>query len=145
MELILRNAIIAGGNGGKTVDIGIEGGKIAAIEANLAAEGEELDVGGRMVGPGFIESHIHLDKSCILERCKSEKGHLDEAIEQVANAKKQFTPEDCRERAVRTLEKSRNLQRVYMTQGGGAPTADVITEGNAGSVNRALSTSTGFS
>ena len=105
MELILRNARVIGANGRDPVDIGIDGGKIVAIEAELAAEGEELDVGGRMVGPGFVETHIHLDKSCILERCKSEQGHLDEAIEQVANAKKEFSAEDCRERAMRTLEK----------------------------------------
>ena len=74
MNLILRNARITGANGGEPVDIGIDGGKIVSIEVNLAADGEELDVGGRMVGPGFIETHIHLDKPCILERCKSEKG-----------------------------------------------------------------------
>ena len=105
MDLILRSARVTGVNGGEPVDIGVDGGKIVAIEANLAADGEELDVGGRMVGPGFVETHIHLDKSCILERCKSEKGHLDEAIDQVANAKKEFTAEDCRERSIRTLEK----------------------------------------
>ncbi|MCP4329249.1 MAG: amidohydrolase family protein [Alphaproteobacteria bacterium] len=106
MDLILRNARVAVVNDGNPVDIGIDGGRIAVIEPHLIAEGEELDVGGRLVGPGFIETHIHLDKSCILERCKSEKGHLDEAIEQVALAKKGFTAEDCHDRAVRTLEKS---------------------------------------
>ena len=105
MDLIMRNARVTGANGGEPVDIGVDGGKIVAIEANLAADGEELDADGRMVGPGFVETHIHLDKSCILERCTSEKGHLDEAIEQVANAKKEFTAEDCRERSIRTLEK----------------------------------------
>jgi cytosine deaminase len=106
MDLILRNARVVGVNDGDPVDIGISGGRIAAIEPGLAAEGEQLDVGGRMVGPGFIETHIHLDKSCILERCKSEEGHLDEAIQQVALAKRGFTAEDCHDRAVRTLEKA---------------------------------------
>ena len=46
-----------------------------------------------------------MDKSCILDRCKSEKGHLDEAIGEVAKAKKAFTPEDVYERGKRTLEK----------------------------------------
>jgi len=106
MDLILRNARVVGVNDGNPVDIGIDDGRIAVIEPNLAAEGEEFDAAGRLVGPGFIETHIHLDKSCILERCKSEKGHLDEAIEQVAQAKKAFTAEDTHERAVRTLEKA---------------------------------------
>ncbi len=105
MDLILRNARVAGVNAGEPVDVGIDGGVIAAIEPHLSAEGREIDVEGRFVAPGFIETHIHLDKSCILDRCKSEKGHLEEAIEQVAQAKKAFTEEDCYERAKRTLEK----------------------------------------
>jgi cytosine/creatinine deaminase len=64
-----------------------------------------VDAGGRFAVPGFVESHIHLDKACILERCKSEEGSLSEAIREVAAAKKAFTVEDIRERAVRTLEK----------------------------------------
>ena len=106
MDLILRKARVAGAEDKPPVDIGIEAGRIAAIEPGLAAEGREIDVDGRLVTPGFIETHIHLDKSCILDRCKSEKGDLDEAIEEVAEAKKNFTPDDVRERAIRTLEKS---------------------------------------
>ena len=106
MDLILRNALIAGEESKPPLDIGIEGGRIAAIEGGLAAEGEEIDVGGRLVSPGFIETHIHLDKSCLLDRCKSVKGTLEEAIGEVAKAKRNFQPEEVRERAVRTLEKS---------------------------------------
>ncbi len=105
MELILRNARVVETNGGNPVDIGIDDGKIACIEANLSAEGREIDLGGRLVAPGFIETHIHLDKSCILDRCESEKGTIEEAIAQVDQAKKAFTAEDCYERAKRTLEK----------------------------------------
>ena len=106
MDLILRNALIAGAENEPPVDIGIEGGRVAAIEAGLAAEGEEIDVGGRLVSPGFIETHIHLDKSCLLDRCKSVEGTLEEAISEVAKAKQNFQPDEVRERAVRTLEKS---------------------------------------
>ena len=106
MDLILRNALIAGEESKPPVDIGIEGGRIAAIEGGLAAEGEEIDLGGRLVSPGFIETHIHLDKSCLLDRCKSVKGTLEEAIGEVAKAKQNFHSEEVRDRAVRTLEKS---------------------------------------
>ena len=71
MDLILRNAVLVGGDGG-AVDIGIEDGRIAAIEAGLAAEGETLDLGGRLLSPGFIETHSHLDQACIMERRRSE-------------------------------------------------------------------------
>ena len=105
MDLILRNALIVGAENEPPVDIGIEDGRVAAVEAGLAAEGEEIDVGGRLVSPGFIETHIHLDKSCLLDRCKSVEGTLEEAISEVAKAKQNFQPEEVRERAVRTLEK----------------------------------------
>ncbi len=114
MDLILRNGHIDGQHGPDepAVDTGIQAGRIVAIEphpshlSDLAAQGRELDLQGCLVTPGFIETHIHLDKSCLLERCKSEDGSLEEAIQQVALAKKAFTPEDLYARAVRTLEKS---------------------------------------
>src|ERR1043166_7441280 len=106
MELILRNARVLGRDAGALFDIGIDQGRIAAIQPRLAASAREIDVEGRLAAPGFIETHIHLDKSCILERCKSEQGTLEEAIGQVAEAKKAFTAEDVHQRAARTLEKA---------------------------------------
>jgi cytosine/creatinine deaminase len=105
MDLILRNARRVGAEHELT-DIGIANGRIAAVAPALAAEGETIDLGGRLVSPGFVETHIHLDKSCILDRVKAEKGDLDEAIAEAAKAKATFTPEDVHSRAVRTLEKA---------------------------------------
>ena len=104
MDLILRNAVLSGGNG-RNVDIGIEDGRIKAIEVDLAAEGETLNLGGRLLSPGFIETHIHLDKACIMDRCRSETGDLAEAIDQVTKSKKEFSEEDVAARASRVLEK----------------------------------------
>src|SRR6266545_5235351 len=104
MDLILRNARLIGAEQEMT-DIGVMGGRIAAIQQQLAVEGETIDLGGRLVSPGLIETHIHLDKSCILDRCKAEKGDLDEAIGEVARAKTAFTPEDVYARGKQTLEK----------------------------------------
>lgn len=105
MDLILRNARAIGAEH-TLVDIGIVGGKIAAMAPKLAADGETFDVGGRLVSPGFVETHIHLDKSCILDRVKSDKGDVAEAIAETAKAKASFTSEDVHARAARTLEKS---------------------------------------
>jgi cytosine/creatinine deaminase len=105
LDLILRDARIAGHT--EPVDIGIAGGRIAALAPNLigeAREQEELD--GRLVLPGFVETHIHLDKSGILDRCRSDEGTLREAICEVAAAKCAFTEEDVFSRARRTLEKA---------------------------------------
>src|SRR5262249_27736410 len=105
MDLILKSAKLVDADR-RTTDIGIENGRIVAIQPGLAAEGETIDLGGRLVASGFVETHIHLDKSCILERCTSDRGDIEEAIAQVAEAKKTFTPEDVHARATRTLEKA---------------------------------------
>ena len=57
------------------------------------------------VAPGFIETDIHLDKSCI-DCVNTTRGDLEEAIGEVAKAKATFTPEDVYARAKRTLEKA---------------------------------------
>ncbi len=105
MDIVLRNARRIGAEQ-ELSDIGIADGRIAAIASKLPVEGESIDLGGRLVSPGFVETHIHLDKSCILDRCKSERGDLDEAIAEAAKAKAGFTPDDVHARAVRTLEKA---------------------------------------
>jgi cytosine deaminase len=104
IDLVLRNARVPAA-GVAPVDIGIDGGRIVAIEPVLVAEGAELDVGGRLVAPAFVETHIHLDKSCLLDRCRSEEGTLEEAIAEVAAAKAAFTEDDVHERGRRALEK----------------------------------------
>jgi cytosine deaminase len=70
MDLILRNARVVG-NESVTTDVGIDKARIAVIQPKLAAEGETLDLGGRLITPRFIETHIRLDKSRILGRCKA--------------------------------------------------------------------------
>ena len=104
MDIVLRNARLPG-QPDRTVDIGIAKSKITAIESALSADAEKIDLGGRLVCAGFVETHLHLDKSCILDRCGAERGDLDEAISEVAKAKKTFTAEDVYQRAKRTLER----------------------------------------
>ncbi len=105
MDLILKDTTILGESDERRADIGIADGKIAAIEKGISGDAKIIDMEGRLAVPGFIESHIHLDKACILDRCKSEEGTLEEAIREVSAAKKDFTVEDIRTRAIRTLEK----------------------------------------
>src|SRR4029077_2166924 len=70
------------------------------------AEAPAEDLDGRLVIAGFVESHIHLDKSRILERCESERGTLEEAIASVASAKRSFTEADIYARGRHTLEQA---------------------------------------
>lgn len=62
------------------------------------------DAKGNFVCSGFFESHIHLDKACILERCTIEQGDLDEAVEETGKAKTDFSEDDVFERASKVIE-----------------------------------------
>ncbi len=105
LDLVIANARIAGGDGAP-VDIGLSGGRIAVVGTGLAGAAPIRDIGGRLVVPGFVETHIHLDKSGLMGVCDCRTGSLAEAIEQVAAAKLDFTEDDVHARASRTLEKA---------------------------------------
>ena len=105
MDLILRNARLAGDPDGAPVDIGVAGGRIVAIEHRLSADALEYDADLCLVCAGFVETHIHLDKSCIIDRCAAEPGRQADAVQRVAAVKHSFSTEDVYRRAARTLEK----------------------------------------
>ena len=105
LDLVLRGAHIAGRDDA-LFDIGLENGQIAAVETDIVSDAPQERLDGRLVIPGFVDTHIHLDKSCILDRCRSEQGTLEEAIAEVAAAKRAFTEADVYERGRRTLEKA---------------------------------------
>jgi cytosine deaminase len=102
MDLIVRNVRLATSSG-EPIDIGVADGKIVAIAKGLAAAAETYDAGGRLACAGLIETHIHLDKSRIIERCPPEEGRRIAPMRQVAGLKQTFTVEDVRARAERTL------------------------------------------
>ncbi len=106
LDFVLRGARFRHGGAERLADIGIRNGVIAAIDAAITSDARSFDAGGRIVIPGFVDTHIHLDKSCIFHRCKIEKGTLQEAISEVAAAKRDFTEADIYDRARQTLEKA---------------------------------------
>ncbi|NLH80959.1 MAG: amidohydrolase family protein [Phyllobacteriaceae bacterium] len=104
-DTLLRNLRIAGRDG--PVDLAMTNGRIAAIGPALVCEAvEEEDFGGAFAFPGFVESHIHLDKACILGRCRICEGTLAEAVAETARAKAGFTEEDVHARASRVLDRA---------------------------------------
>jgi cytosine deaminase len=105
MDHVVRNARVLQGDELVTRDIGIAGGRIVALTPQLSADTPSLDAEGMLVVPGLIETHIHLDKTCILERCRTEEGTVIEAVRETAAAKRTFTVEDVYARAKQTLER----------------------------------------
>ncbi len=108
MDWIVRGAVLANGslvNGSGPVDIGVTSGRIVAIEPSLAADAPVLDAAGCLLIPGLVETHLHLDKTCILDRCTVSEGSVLEAVRLTAAAKRDFTIEDVVARGARTLDR----------------------------------------
>jgi cytosine/creatinine deaminase len=107
MDLIIRHARLSDRSLHQLTDLGIAGGRIVAISPRLPgnpAEVEIYDAEGRLACPGLIESHIHLDKSRIVDRCAPQERTRLSPVKGVAPLKKTMTVEDIRSRAQRTLE-----------------------------------------
>ena len=111
LDLLIRNATVELGGTLQRVDLGIAQGRIATIAPNLPEApdapqaSETIDAAGRLLTPGLVETHIHLDKTCILDRCRTEQGTVVEALRETTAAKRSFTHEDVYARARRTLER----------------------------------------
>ena len=99
-SLLLRGGLV----GGRTQDVLLEHGRIARIAPALEAHGVEVvDVSGKLVLPGFVESHIHPDKAYIADRTSGLKAGGPTAQTLVAELKKQFTVDDIYRRARKVL------------------------------------------
>jgi cytosine deaminase len=106
LDLIVRNARRTHtAREPELVDIGFRNGRIAAIEPRIAAEAPVHDAEGCLCCAGLIETHIHLDKSRIIDRCQPEPSRSQpDHMRRVQAVKPSFTVEDIYARAKATLE-----------------------------------------
>jgi cytosine/creatinine deaminase len=103
MDLIVRRAQLTDRPSGQHLDIGIDGGRIVAIEPNLAAEGATYDAAGRLVCGGLVETHIHLDKAHLLDRRPAQAGRNINPVPYTSAIKPEISKEDVYARAERAL------------------------------------------
>lgn len=117
VDTLLRGLRISGES--EVVDIAIADGRIAALAPRLVCEAATTeDFGGAFAFPGFVETHIHLDKAGILGRCRICEGTLAEAVAQTTRAKADFDEADVYARASRVVEKAilhgTNVMRTFV-------------------------------
>jgi len=104
-DLILRRGLLRGREQEGPLDLGVVGTRIALIAPRIEAEGRELDAGGQMVAPTFIDPHVHLDKALIAETVRDNaSGTLTEAIEIIWERKRHYQVAEIVERATRVVE-----------------------------------------
>lgn len=109
-ELVIINAVLPDLPGlysvavreGNIIAVDLQRDNAPAVAAGVATE----DAGGRLVLPGFVDSHVHLDKSCLMSCCQGPGDGLKGAIEAVSRAKGSFTMDDVYCRGAKTLEKA---------------------------------------
>lgn len=103
MDILFKQVRLEDGEDLK--DVAIQDGKISAIANEIKEPATKVIEGnGRVLIPGFIESHIHLDKALIASRKPNQSGTLQEAIKVTAELKPTFTKEDIYARAKAALE-----------------------------------------
>jgi dihydropyrimidinase len=61
-DLVVRNGRVATAADLFEADIGISGGRIVQLGEGLAAGAREIDAAGRVVTPGGVDAHCHLDQ-----------------------------------------------------------------------------------
>jgi cytosine deaminase len=100
MDLVIRNANLPDGR--CNIDIAIENGRIAALGQQLPVQGaREIDAGGDLVTPPFIDAHFHMDATLSygLPRVNA-SGTLLEGIALWGELKPHLTQEALVERAM---------------------------------------------
>lgn len=92
---------------GRLVDLGTLDGKIAEIGSLTGHPAHRaVDCGGRVLTPGLVDAHIHLDKALLSSLAPSIEGTVAEALRVTAEAKRHFTVEDIEARARRVLDQA---------------------------------------
>lgn len=105
---LIRNVTDASG---RTIDVHLSAGRIAAVGANLAVDSsvvaDAFDGRGWIVLPALAEPHAHLDKALTAHKVPNPKGDLMGAIEAWIGAAGRgvFGLEEMTERAVAALTK----------------------------------------
>jgi cytosine/creatinine deaminase len=108
MDLVVRNARLhpTGGLQTEPVDVGVEGGAIAAIRerGQIPQAATELDAEGSLLSPPLVDPHVHMDAVLTVgEPRYNESGTLIEGILTWAERKPSLTHEDVKRRALEAI------------------------------------------
>ena len=62
-DLVIRNGLVCDGTGAKPEpgSVAVEGNRITAVGRDLGPARQEIDAGGLVIAPGFIDPHTHFD------------------------------------------------------------------------------------
>jgi N-acyl-D-aspartate/D-glutamate deacylase len=120
-DLVIKNGVVIDGSGlpRYRADVGVKGGRIASIGRIRESAGETLDAEGRIVAPGIIDGHTHMDAQIFwdpLGTCSSWHG-----ITTVVMGNCGFTLAPCAEKdkgmVIRNLQRAEDISPEAMEAG----------------------------
>lgn len=103
VSTIIRDASTLDGH---RVDVVLDGELVADGQPTDVSAGDVMDARGGLLLPAFIDTHVHLDKVLIRDRLAEHDGTLRGAIDSIHAAKRHYTVDEVRERAVEVIRSS---------------------------------------
>lgn len=105
-RILLRDAHV----GARRCDVEVQGGRIVSVlgVGQAGTRGATtVDLDGRLVLPGFVNAHAHIDKA-LLHRTAGAETRFEDGVMKapMAEAKTEFTVDSVKERARRVLDKA---------------------------------------
>lgn len=92
---------------GSTVDVVVDGSHVVDVGPGAGAGvGDRTEAAGGLLLPGYVDTHVHLDKVLIRDQLAEHDGTLRAAIEAIHAAKRGYDVEDVRRRARAVIESS---------------------------------------
>lgn len=120
-DLIIRNGIVHDGLGSpaRRADVAVLDGKIAAIGDIAGSAPQELDAGGLLVTPGFVDVHTHYDGQSTWEQRLAPSCFHGVTSVVMGNCGVGFAPckPDQRDMLVKVMEGVEDVPEVVMTEG----------------------------
>jgi len=120
-DLVIRNGLVYDGTGAppRLADIAIRGAIIAQVGGEIPAGAEEIDAGGSIVTPGFVDIHTHYDGQITWEdRLKPSSQHGVTSVV-MGNCGVGFAPIRPHQRhmAIKLMEGVEDVPEVVMAEG----------------------------
>ncbi|MEM9008471.1 MAG: amidohydrolase family protein, partial [Cyanobacteria bacterium P01_F01_bin.86] len=104
-DCVIENATLAGRQGSWA--IAVNNDTIVDVTSSSIPEAREIvDAQGKLVVPGLVDAHIHLDKAFLLGRSPAQTGNFVEALRETLRLKKKYTVKDIQTRASAVLEQA---------------------------------------
>jgi len=116
-DLLIRGGTVIDGTGasGRRADVAIQGGRIAAVGADLAKDGARIiDAKDRVITPGFIDIHSHSDEAMFVNDALESALHMGVTLVVCGNCGGSSAPVSGLAEAELDRELSRlNVQRTW--------------------------------